>query len=329
MTKQPAQKVVVSGACGFIGRAVTRALAARGYAVLGVDTQPAPADAATFPAVVEWRQLDLTREANSVFAEADSCVHLAALIGGIGYFHAYPADILSENSRLNSQVFSAAARHRLKRIVYISSSMVYERVSAFPSREEDLRSCPPPESAYGFSKLSGEYYCRAFRQQYGLPYTIVRPFNAYGPGELPGAAVGAAHVIPDLVTKILGGQDPVEILGDGQQVRCFTYVDDIAEAVALTLENPAAADEDFNISSDQPISILELAQRIFALVRPGAALRTRFLPSFEYDTRHRIPDVRKARERLGWSARVKLDDGLRITVHWLREQAVQKQKATR
>lgn len=320
------KKVLVTGACGFIGRAVTRVLAARGYAVRGVDAEPAPSDAACFPAGVEWLRLDLTQDADAAFREADFCVHLAALIGGIGYFHAYPADILSENSRINAQVFAAAARHRLQRMVYVSSSMVYERVGTFPTREAELEVSPPPQSAYGFSKLSGEYFCRAFQQQYSLPYTIVRPFNAYGPGELPGATVGEAHVIPDLVAKILSGQDPLEILGDGQQVRCFTYVDDIAEAIALTLASPAAANEEFNISSDQPISILELAQRIFTLCRPGAEFRARFLPGFAYDTRRRIPDVSKARERLSWSARVKLDEGLRLTIDWLRRELLQEKK---
>ena len=123
----------------------------------------------------------------------------------------------------------AALEARVERLVYVSSSMVFERASSFPTRESDLASTPTPLSAYGFSKLSGEVYCRALHDEHGLAFTICRPFNAYGPGELPDEESGIAHAVPDLIAKVLAGQSPLAIFGSGEQTRTLTHVDDIAD----------------------------------------------------------------------------------------------------
>ena len=167
----------------------------------------------------------------------DVCFHLAAKIGGIKYFHDYPATILNENNIMLANVFSAAVLHKVK-IVYISSSMVFERTTIFPTPEDAVFESPPPVTHYGFSKLVGEYYCRAFSEEHGVPYTICRPFNAYGPGEYPEDEPGIAHVIPDLARKVLRGQYPLEILGAGQQVRCYTYVTDVADGIVAVGLDP-------------------------------------------------------------------------------------------
>jgi nucleoside-diphosphate-sugar epimerase len=206
-------------------------------------------------------------------------------------------------------------------MLFVSSSMVYESASRFPTSEEDLRQMPPPVTAYGFSKLSGEYYCRAFREQHGLHYTIIRPFNAYGPDEAAGEEIGAAHVIPDLIRKILGGQDPLELLGDGSQTRCFTHVRDIARGIAMALESPAAEDEDFNLSSAVETRILDLARRIWDLCRPGTPFRVQSVPSFQYDVQRRVPEVGKAAQRMNWRAEISLEEGLEEVVRWQRERS--------
>ena len=220
--------MVVTGGAGFIGSEVTRQLVDHGYDVRVIDDFSKPGHKA--PAGVDFHQADLTEPgvAEELFAGFEICVNLAAKIGGIGYFHEYPATILSENNKLYSATFEAAVEHDFSRMVYISSSMVFESATSFPSREEDLATTPTPLSSYGFSKLSGEWYCRAYADQFGLPFSICRPFNAYGVNEFPGDEVGYAHVIPDLIKKVLVGQDPLEILGDGRQTRAFTHVRDIA-----------------------------------------------------------------------------------------------------
>jgi UDP-glucose 4-epimerase len=313
------KRVVVTGGAGFIGSDVTRQLVERGYDVRVIDDlskeghQPPPG--------VDFQKADLTVAgvADELFAGYDACVNLAAKIGGIGYFHEYPATILAENDKLYSASFEAAVRHKMERIVYVSSSMVFESATRFPSKESDLAEIPPPVSAYGFSKLSGEWYCRAFADQFGLNYTICRPFNAYGINEFPGEEVGYAHVIPDLAKKILNGQDPIEILGDGEQTRCFTHVRDIARGIVLALESDRAVNQDFNISSPEETRILDLTRHIFDLCETGREFDWTPVPGFTYDIRRRIPDTVKATEVLGYTAEIGLDEGLREVIAWLRE----------
>ncbi len=313
------QKILVTGGCGFIGREVVAQLVARGDDVTVVDDLSKPESAA--PPGAKFVRQDLTDEkgTHAVFAGFDRCVHLAAKIGGIGYFHRHPATILAENDKIYSSVFYACARHKYRRIVYISSSMVFEKARKFPSAEEDLPETPVPLSAYGFSKLSGEWYCQAFKDEFGLPYSIVRPFNAYGVNEAPGEEVGEAHVIPDLAKKILEGQDPLEILGDGEQTRCFTHVSDIARGVLAVLDSEKAVNEDFNISSPEERRVLELAAMIHEIIKgKGTPLRIKHVPSFKHDVKRRVPSVEKAKRVLGFEARVKLVDKLPQVIDYVR-----------
>jgi nucleoside-diphosphate-sugar epimerase len=210
----------------------------------------------------------------------------------------------------------------VERFVYVSSSMVFERATEFPTAEEHVLSCPMPRSAYGFSKLAGEVYTRAAHDQHGLRYTICRPFNAYGPGELPDPTEpGIAHAVPDLIHKTLAGQQPLEIFGSGEQTRTLTHIDDIADGVVTALGAPDAENEDFNISASEELTVAEIARRIWlACDRPAADFALAHLDSFEVDVVRRWPSVEKARRLLGWEAQISLDEGLAATVAWLREQ---------
>jgi nucleoside-diphosphate-sugar epimerase len=311
--------VVVTGGAGFIGSEVTRQLVERGYELRVIDDFSKPGHEA--PTGVDFHQADLTQPgvASELFAGFDACVNLAAKIGGIGYFHEHPATILSENNKLYSMTFDAAVEHKLSRMVYVSSSMVFESATFFPSREEDLATTPTPLSSYGFSKLSGEWYCRAYADQFALPFSICRPFNAYGINEIPGEEVGYAHVIPDLIKKVLEGQHPLQILGDGSQTRAFTHVQDIARGVIMTLESEAAVNQDFNISSSRETTVLDLARMIFDLCATGREFDWVSVPGFTYDVKRRIPATEKARAMLGFEAEVQLEDGLQEVVSWLKQ----------
>jgi len=219
-----------------------------------------------------------------------------------------------------ANVFTAAVLHNVK-IVYVSSSMVFERTTTFPTPEEAVLQSPPPVTHYGFSKLVGEYYCRAFSEEHGVPYTICRPFNAYGPGEYPENEPGVAHVIPDLARKALHGQYPLEILGAGQQVRCFTYVTDVADGIVAAGLDPRGENEDFNIGDDTPTTIEALAREIWRLTERSEPFRLAHKEPLAFDIQRRIPDVRKAGRLLGWRPKVSLEHGLPETIDWLRASA--------
>ena len=314
------KNVIVTGGCGFIGSEVVKLLVARGLSVRVLDDLSKPAS--SVKGGYEFVRLDLTDPAatREVFRGFDTCIHLAAKIGGIGYFHKYPATILSENNRIYSSVFEAAAAEKLRRIVYVSSSMVFEAARKFPTAESALAESPPPITAYGFSKLIGEWYCRAFREERGLPFAIARPFNAYGINEMPGDEVGYAHVIPDLAKKLLSGQDPLEILGDGRQTRCFTHVSDLARGIVLCAEHPAAENEDFNLSHPRETSMLELAELLAPLCGRKGPLRIKHVAGFRYDVQRCVPDVAKAKRLLSFEAQMSLEQGLAEVVAWLKKQ---------
>jgi UDP-glucose 4-epimerase len=313
--------VLVTGGAGTIGAAVVRRLLRDGdWEVRVSDQREAPA---WMGESCELHRGDL-RVADEARAAADGCshvIHLAAIVGGIANFHRLPHTLIEVNHALYNAVFRAALEQRVERLLYVSSSMVFENATVFPTPEEHLRDCPAPRSAYGFSKLAGEVYCRALHDEHGLAYTICRPFNAYGPGELPDAEPGIAHAVPDLIRKVLAGQQPLEIFGSGEQTRTLTHVDDIANGIVTALDHPAAVNEDFNISASDERTIAELARVVWeACGRDTSELELRRLPSFEVDVQRRWPSVEKADRLLGWRAEIDLETGIAGTVEWLREQ---------
>jgi nucleoside-diphosphate-sugar epimerase len=264
----------------------------------------------------DLRDLDQARTAT---AGCTHVVHLAAIVGGIANFHRLPHTLTEVNNSLYNSVVRAALDHAVERFTYVSSSMVFERAEQFPTPEEHLLECPIPRSAYGFSKLTGEVYCRAAHDEHGLQYTICRPFNAYGPGELPSSEPGIAHAVPDLIAKALVRQRPFEIFGSGQQTRTLTHVDDIADGIVTAMTSPAGLNQDFNISASRELSVEQIAQIVWtACGNDPDELELEHLPSFEVDVQRRWPSVEKARRMLGWEARIDVEPGIAMTVGWLR-----------
>lgn len=311
-------KILVTGGAGFIGSEVVSHLLKKGYQVRVADDLSKKE--AKVSSSCEFLQVDLTdkKAALRAMEGIDFCIHLAAKIGGIGYFHKYPATILSENNKMYSAVFEAAVKNKIKRIIYLSSSMVFESTNSFPSKEEDISKIPPPVSSYGFSKLVGEWYCRSFYDEYGLKYTIIRPFNAYGINEKPGEEIGYAHVIPDLIKKLLAGQYPLKLLGDGQQTRCFTHVSDIAKGIILAMESPKAINEDFNLGSEKEIKMIDLAKLLWEKCNVKKTFKIKFVSGFKYDIKRRVPSSKKARNVLGWQPKKELEDELPAIIEWIK-----------
>ncbi|NNM97465.1 MAG: NAD-dependent epimerase/dehydratase family protein [Candidatus Dormibacteraeota bacterium] len=332
-------KVLVSGSAGFIGGYVVQALLARGHEVVGLDDHskygPVKRSYDDHPG---YRLVDGdARDSELVHSLLEGCQHFiagAAMIGGISYFHTYAYDLLATNERIIASSCDAAIRaHRegtLEKVTYLSSSMVYEGADRWPSYEGQELEVPPPLSSYGFQKLAVEYFARAAHQQYGLPYTIIRPFNCVGIGEerargdieieSGNVKLAMSHVVPDLVQKVLKGQDPLHILGDGTQIRHYTYGGDLAQGIVMAMESPKALNQDFNLSTSQSTTVLELAQLIWAKIR-GAEVPFRYLsdPPFEHDVKRRVPATARARQVLGFEATTTLEQMLDEVIPWIEE----------
>lgn len=328
---------MVTGAAGFIGGYLVEELLSHGHDVVGLDN---------FSKYGELRQASQdnpryhfvrgdakdTELVKKLLVDCDHLVALAAMIGGITYFHQFAYDLLAENERIMASTFDAAIwahRHaKLQKITVLSSSMVFENATSFPTAEEEIKACPPPSSTYGFQKLAVEYFAKGAFEQYGLPFTIARPFNCVGIGErraltdheiLSGnVKLAMSHVVPDLVQKVLKGQDPLHLLGNGQQIRHYTYGGDLVRGIALAVFDERATNEAFNLSTSVSTSVLELAELIWRKIH-GDSKPFRYTadPPFPYDVQKRVPDVSKAKRILGFEATTSLSEVLDELIPWI------------
>jgi len=333
-------KVLVTGSAGFLGGYLVEELLNHGYEVVGVDNLSKYGEVTrSYDNHPRYRfvrgDCKDTNLLKDLVSDCDQIVAIAAMIGGISYFHKFAYDLLAENERIMASTFDAAIwafkERKLKRIIVVSSSMVFENATSYPSKEGDQLKCPPPSSTYGFQKLACEYFARGAWEQYRLPYTIVRPFNCVGIGEKRAITdetvkkgnieLALSHVVPDLVQKCLKGQDPLEILGSGNQIRHYTYGGDLARGIRLAMESEKAINEDFNLSSPVSTTVLELAEKIWRKIN-GEAKPFRYVSvePFPYDVQKRIPDVSKAKQVLGFEATTTLDEMLDEVIPWIKAQ---------
>jgi len=338
------KKVIVTGSQGFIGSYLCTQLLNKGYIVIGIDNfskygkVERPHDLHENFVLLEMDVCDIDSSEvyyNRYLKDANYIIAGAAMIGGISYFHKYAYDLLATNERIMAATFDLAIKlyqeECLEKIVVISSSMVFENTSKYPTPEEEVKVCPPPFSTYGFQKLSTEYFCYGANEQYGLPYTIIRPFNCVGIGE--GEAVGEeevivgnikmllSHVLPDLIYKSLklSPDDELPILGNGKQVRHYTNGIDIANGIILAMESPLAKNNDFNISSPVPTTVEELAEIVWKKIH-GTKLKLLHCDPYEYDVQIRSPDVNKAKTILGFEANIPLEDSVEQVIEWMEKQ---------
>ena len=333
------KSILITGSQGFIGSYVCNELLEHGYQVVGIDNFSKYGKVTrkhdkhkNFSLIEEDCSNPLLYKKLENY-EFDYVLAGAAMIGGISYFHKYAYDLLAMNERIISNTFDFAlkqfSKKKLEKILVLSSSMVFENVESWPTKESDILNCPPPSSTYGFQKLSCEYFAKGAFEQYGLPYTIVRPFNCVGVGEEESISeheitsgdmkLTLSHVVPDLILKCLRGQDPLHILGSGNQIRHYTNGYDIARGIRICLENKNTINNDFNISTATSTTVLELAEMIWKKINPSKPFQYISDAPFEYDVEKRIPDTDKAKTLLGFESQIPLDESLDEIISWMRE----------
>ena len=332
-------KVLITGAAGFLGGYLVEELLNHGHEVVGLDNYrkygklAKSYDSHPHYHFIEGDAKDVTL-LKELIEDCHQFIALAAIIGGISLFHEYAYDLIAENERIIASAFDAAIwahdNKKLQKINVISSSMVFESANVFPTPEGEQRRCPPPQSTYGFQKLACEYFAQGAWQQYKLPYTIIRPFNIVGIGEKRAKVdkevtsgnikLAMSHVVPDLVQKVLKGQDPLHILGAGNQVRCYTYGGDSARGIRVCMESEKATNEDFNISTATPTSVLELSRIIWEKINQNKPFRYVSDKPYPHDVQMRIPNVEKSKRLLGFEATTRLDDALDEIIPWVQKE---------
>jgi UDP-glucose 4-epimerase len=288
--------VLVTGGAGFLGTHVCRALASAGHAVTCVD-------------LVRCRDPRVAGEIGSVtapeerwFRGRDAVIHLAAVLG-VARTERNRRMTLEINIAGTRNVSDACDQAGVRHLVYASSSEVYGDAEETPTPES---AALQPQSVYAVAKLAGEEYVRSGR----TPWTIVRPFNAYGPGQRED------FVVARFIRQALAGE-PLTIYGDGFQTRAFCHAADLARAFVAVVENPAARGPIFNLGNGaEPVTMRELARRVIAETEGTTSRCVEGAPdrSPSREIRARCPDISRARAILGWTPRIDLDHGLRETI---------------
>jgi UDP-glucose 4-epimerase len=315
------KRVLITGGAGFIGTTVARRLVGENE-VVALDSLHRDAlsgtDLADHPNF-ELRHVDVL-DADAVREEARGATHVVhcAGIAGVDAVRASPVRTMRVNliGTYNVLEGALATRDTVERLVDFSTSEVFgtRADNVDEGHVTTVGSVGEARWTYAVSKLAGEHMAHAYHDELGLPTATVRPFNVYGPGQIGGGAIRA------FIEAALAGKD-LTIHGDGSQIRAWCYVDDMVEGTLLCLERPEAIGHSFNIGNPRSaVTIFDLAQRIKDLTGcPGEIV---FQPLHYADVELRIPNVDKAREVIGFEARVELDEGLARTIAWYRRRGL-------
>lgn len=327
-------KVLVTGSEGSLMQAVIPVLVRNGYTVYGVDNLMRYGERLGHAdAKYKFYKADLTDNVvvDKLMGDIkpDFVIQAAARIYGVGGFNAYCADILGMDITLHNNVLGAAYDHGVKRVVYISSSMVYENCPQdinIPVTEDMPDTFPAPYTEYGLSKFTGERLSIAFHKQYNVDYTIWRPFNIITPYERSEGDLGTSHVFADYIKNIVTDKlNPLPIIGDGSQIRCFTWIHEVAEAIGNFSFAENTRNEIFNLGNPEPITMKELATIIHQNavdmnLITKSELNFDSIKNYKNDVLVRIPNVDKATEILNWRVNQKVNESIVNCLQSIRQQ---------
>ena len=317
-------RVLITGGTGFVGSHLAEAYLDRGdkVDVLDIGSMMKVKHLMERTGFTLYPESVFNQEMlDSLIMKADLVYHLAAVVG-VEHYVADPYAVLNVNVNGTQAVLQTAHKYGTK-VVFASTSEVYGRNPKVPWSEDDdrvLGSTRIDRWCYSTSKAVGEHFCWAFMKK-GLPVVVTRYFNAYGPRL---DAVDVGRVITIFMGQVLRNE-PVTVIGDGSQTRCFTYISDTVKATVEAGLNPNAEGEIVNIGNDTETTILELAE---AMIRvSGARSEVKLVPkesiygeSYE-DIQRRVPDITKMKTLLGVAPEVSLEDGLKATIEWFKSNA--------
>lgn len=305
---EKSEVIYVAGHRGLVGSAIVRCLKRHGYNNI---------------LTVPHAELDLTDQqaVNKFFAsnKIDYCFLGAAKVGGILFNSRYQADFLYDNMMISCNVIHAAAKHNIKKLLFLGSSCIYPKMAPQPIKEEYLMTGPlePTNEGYALAKITGLKLCEKYREQYGKNFVSVMPTNLYGVGD--NFHPDHSHVIPGILNRFhkakIENAPSVTIWGTGKPRREFLYVDDLAEALMVVMKDYNEL-ETINVGTGQDISILELAQMVKTATEYRGEIGTD--PSKPDGTPRKVLDVTKIKS-LGWEPKVSLSDGLKMAYNWALE----------
>ncbi|MCB4790799.1 MAG: SDR family NAD(P)-dependent oxidoreductase [Elusimicrobia bacterium] len=314
------KKVLVTGGAGFIGSHVVEMLVKRGARVLVVDNleNGSMDNLKSVKDEIVFKDFDLNDldVCVDISKGIDVVMNIAAKVAGIEYNKNNQGEMYFDNVRINSNMLEASRINKVERTLMVSSACVYTRHCKIPTPEsEGYRYIPEfTNEGYGWSKRVAEWQSMAYAKEYGMKIAIARPYNAYGPRDH--FDPDKSHVIAALIKRIFDNEDPLNVWGDGEQARAFIYVDDFARGLIELTEKYAVADP-VNIGTDNEIKIKDLVSLIVKL-----SGRT---PKIQFDTTkpsgqpRRNSDNTNAKQKIGFEAMVKLEDGLKRTIDWYKK----------
>ncbi len=316
------KRVLVTGGTGFIGSHLTEMLVARGakVTVVGKEKRREVRFLDLKNPSIVYREVDLSSlgfRIIEVCRGKDVVFHLAARVAGIGYNSTHPATMLRDNLALALTIFEAARQAKVCRMQFVSSACVYPRYCTIPTPEtEGFSEEPEPTNfGYGWAKRMGEVLAKTFAEEHGMKVSIVRPYNAYGPRD--NFEPETSHVIPALIRRVVGGENPLVVWGDGSPTRSFLYVEDFARGLLEAVEKYPVPDP-VNIGTDEEITIKDLVSLMIKLF--GSRARILFDKTKPNGQPRRNCDTRKAKAKIGFRARVPLREGLMRTIEWYKRE---------
>jgi len=316
------ERVLVTGAGGFIGHHLTKYLVGKGYSVRGVDIklpeyEESPAQ--------EFELLDLRRWTNCLQAThgVQHVYNLAANMGGIGFIESHKAEIMHDNVLINVHMLEAARSNGVTRYLYTSSACIYpgcrqNTPDVTPLKESDAYPADP-EDGYGWEKLFSERQCRHYFEDYGLETRVVRFHNICGPlGTYDGGREKSPAAICRKIALANDG-DEIDVWGDGNQTRSYCYIDDCIEGIYRLMMSSHR--DPLNLGQDRLISIDELVDIVAGIA--GKRIRKRYDRSKPQGVRGRNSDNTRLRHVLGWEPRISLEEGLERTYRWIESRLVE------